>query len=273
MKVEKLMTDIKLIIFDIDGTLIKVGRHRIEPSAVEAIRAVKAKGIKVLIATGRTLYFVNPHVREVVDSDYYVTVNGHCLMDREGKILVRQDLPVEAVKRMHDFCVEHDIALGMKCSDAIYVTHNFKRYYETYSEGRDVRSIILDDTAKADHYLTVEAPMGLFLIGNLEVLKENAALFPEFTFSPAKPGCMDAYGHDVNKTKIIEEVLHRHNIPWEQVMAFGDGENDKEMLRKAGYGIAMGNAKPGVQKYADFVTKEVDEGGIVHALKHYRILE
>ncbi|MBN2849189.1 MAG: HAD hydrolase family protein, partial [Erysipelotrichaceae bacterium] len=73
--------------------------------------------------------------------------------------------------------------------------------------------------------------------------------------------------------KIIEEVLHRHNIPWEQVMAFGDGENDKEMLRKAGYGIAMGNAKPGVQKYADFVTKEVDEGGIVHALKHYRILE
>jgi Cof subfamily protein (haloacid dehalogenase superfamily) len=266
------MTDIKLIIFDIDGTLIKVGQNRIEESTVKAIQEVKAKGIKVLVATGRTLYFVNPHVREVVDCDYFVTVNGHCLMDRSGNILIRHDLPVDAVARLHDFCVKHDIAIGMKCSDAIYVTHNFKKYYDVYSEGKDVSSIILDDTANADHFKKIEAPLGIFLVGDQQVIRENAQLFPEFTFSPVRSDSYDVYGHDVNKTKIIEEVLRRLKIRWEQVMAFGDGENDKDMLRKAGYGIAMGNAKSSVQKYADFVTKEVDEGGIAFALKHYQII-
>ncbi len=266
------MTDIKLIIFDIDGTLIKVGQDRIEDSTVQAIRDVKTKGIKVLVATGRTLYFINPHVREVVDCDYFVTVNGHCLMDRSGNILVREDLAVDAVQRVHDFCVNNGIAVGMKCSDAIYVTHDYQKYYDVYSEGKDVSKIILDDTKNADHFRNVEAPMGLFLVGDQDVIRANAHLFPEFTFSPVKDNCYDVYGHDVNKTKIIEEVLRRLKIRWEQVMAFGDGENDKDMLRKAGYGIAMGNAKSNVQKYADFVTKEVDEGGIDFALKHYRIL-
>lgn len=266
------MTDIKLIIFDIDGTLIKVGQDKIEDSSVNAIHQVKAKGIKVLVATGRTLYFINPHVREVVDCDYFVTINGHCLMDKSGTILMRQDLPIDAVARLHAFCVKHDIALGMKCSDAIYVTHNYEKYYAVYSEGKDVSRIILDDTQNADHFKTVEAPMGIFLVGDQKVIAENAYLFPEFTFSPVKSNCYDVYGHDVNKTKIIEEVLRRLKIRWEQVMAFGDGENDTDMLRKAGYGIAMGNAKSNVRKFADFVTKDVDEGGIDFALKHYRIL-
>lgn len=266
------MTDIKLIIFDIDGTLIKVGQDRIEDSAVQAIRDVKAQGIKVLVATGRTLYFVNPHVREVVDCDYFVTVNGHCLMDKSGTILMRQDLPVDAVQRLHDFCVKHDIAIGMKCSDAIYVTHAYEKYYEAYSEGKDVTKIIIDDTKKANHFKTIEAPMGIFLVGGQQLIHDNASFFPEFTFSPVKSDSYDVYGHDVNKTKIIEEVLRRLKIRWEQVMAFGDGENDTDMLRKAGYGIAMGNAKSNVQKYADFVTKDVDEGGIDFALKHYKIL-
>ncbi|TFG83126.1 MAG: HAD family hydrolase [Erysipelotrichales bacterium] len=272
MKVEATMTDIKLIIFDIDGTLIKVGQDRIEDSAVQAIREVKAKGIKVLVATGRTLYFVNPHVREVVDCDYFVTVNGHCLMDKDGNILMREDLPVDAVQRLHDFCVERGIAIGMKCSDAIYVTTGFKQYYDVYAEGKDVSRIILDDSQNADHFKTVEAPMGIFLVGDQQVVRENAHLFPEFTFSPVKSDCYDVYGHDVNKTKIIEEVLRRLKIRWEQVMAFGDGENDTDMLRKAGYGVAMGNAKSNVRKFADFVTKDVDEGGIAFALKHYKIL-
>ncbi|MGB7594933.1 MAG: HAD family hydrolase [Erysipelotrichaceae bacterium] len=266
------MTDIKLIIFDIDGTLIKVGQHRIEESTVKAIHEVKAKGIKVLIATGRTLYFVNPHVREVVDCDYFVTVNGHCLMDKSGTILLRQDLPIDAVQRLHDFCVKHDIAIGMKCSDAIYVTHNFRKYYAVYSEGKDVSALILDDTLRADHFKTVEAPLGIFLVGDQQAIRDNVQLFPEFTFSPVRNDSYDVYGHDVNKTKIIEEVLRRLKIRWEQVMAFGDGENDTDMLRKAGYGVAMGNAKSNVQKYADFVTKEVDEGGIDFALRHYKIL-
>lgn len=55
-------------------------------------------------------------------------------------------------------------------------------------------------------------------------------------------------------------------------MAFGDGENDIEMLQAVKYGIAMGNANYSLKQIAEFVTLDVDNDGIVHALKKYNLL-
>ena len=266
------MTDIKLVIFDIDGTLISETGNRIEDSAVDAIHQLKAKGIKVLIATGRTIYFINLHVREIVDPDYFVTINGQCLLNRQERIIIRHDLNSDSVKKLHDFCVTHDVAMGIKYSDAIYVTHNYLAFAESYSQGKPYAEIIRDDTATADHYLTQEPAMGIFLIGHPEQVMAFSKEMPEFAFTAAREGCTDVCDRSVNKTKGIEEVLKLNNLNWFQVMAFGDGENDTDMLKKAGYGIAMGNAKEHVRQFADFVTKEVDQGGIMHALTHYKVI-
>jgi len=56
-------------------------------------------------------------------------------------------------------------------------------------------------------------------------------------------------------------------------MAFGDGGNDISMLRHAGIGIAMGNAKDDVKAVADYVTDNVDEDGIMKALRHFNVIE
>ena len=55
-------------------------------------------------------------------------------------------------------------------------------------------------------------------------------------------------------------------------MAFGDGENDVDMLRRAGVGVAMGNAEAAVKAAADYVTADVDQDGIYRALEHYGLL-
>ena len=55
-------------------------------------------------------------------------------------------------------------------------------------------------------------------------------------------------------------------------MAFGDGENDKEMLEYAGIGVAMGNAKDSVKAVADYVTDSVDDNGIENALRHFGLI-
>ena len=58
----------------------------------------------------------------------------------------------------------------------------------------------------------------------------------------------------------------------EDVYAFGDGLNDIEMLGTVGHGIAMGNALDEVKKHAEFVTKDVDDSGILYGLKHMGLL-
>ena len=75
------------------------------------------------------------------------------------------------------------------------------------------------------------------------------------------------------KTAGIESILKHYGIKKEEIMAFGDAENDIEMLQYAQIGVAMGNADDEVKEAADYVTDMVDSDGIYKALKHFRILK
>ncbi|MCD7938477.1 MAG: HAD-IIB family hydrolase, partial [Tannerellaceae bacterium] len=70
----------------------------------------------------------------------------------------------------------------------------------------------------------------------------------------------------------IQKMLDYYNLTVEEIMAFGDGGNDMEMLTYAGTGVAMGNADDNVKRIADYVTDSVDENGIRNALKHFGVL-
>ena len=75
------------------------------------------------------------------------------------------------------------------------------------------------------------------------------------------------------KTAGIESVLKHYGIKQEEIMAFGDAENDIEMLQYAKIGVAMGNADDEVKEAADYVTDTVDSDGIYKALKYYEVLK
>lgn len=70
----------------------------------------------------------------------------------------------------------------------------------------------------------------------------------------------------------LDDVCHYYGWDITEVMAFGDGGNDMDMLRHAGIGVAMGNARPEVQACADYVTATVDEDGVAKALRHFGVI-
>ena len=70
----------------------------------------------------------------------------------------------------------------------------------------------------------------------------------------------------------IKRYLEMTGIKREEIIAFGDAENDLEMIRFAGIGVAMGNAEEEVKKAADFVTADIDDDGIEKALKHFNLI-
>lgn len=75
------------------------------------------------------------------------------------------------------------------------------------------------------------------------------------------------------KSSGISKFMEQYGIDRSEIMAFGDGENDIEMLKFAGIGVAMGNAKDEVKAAADFVTDSVDENGIENALRHFGLID
>ena len=75
-----------------------------------------------------------------------------------------------------------------------------------------------------------------------------------------------------SKSVGIEAILKYYNIPLEETMAFGDGENDVTMLKHVKTGVAMGNASDFVKGSADYVTSHIDDNGLVKGLEHFKIL-
>ena len=68
-------------------------------------------------------------------------------------------------------------------------------------------------------------------------------------------------------------LLEHYGISRDEIIAFGDGDNDVEMLAFAGIGVAMGNGTAAVKKAADYITDDIDEGGIYNALVHFGVIE
>lgn len=83
---------------------------------------------------------------------------------------------------------------------------------------------------------------------------------------------MDIISRHGGKVAGIRQYLKENNILIQETMAFGDGENDIEMLEYAGIGIAMGNSDDMVKKSADYVTDCIDNEGIEKALRHFEVI-
>ena len=83
----------------------------------------------------------------------------------------------------------------------------------------------------------------------------------------------DIMNKGVTKGTALRTIENRIGVRYEETMAFGDGGNDISMLRHAGIGVAMGNAKEDVKASANYVTTSVDEDGIANALKHFGVID
>ena len=83
---------------------------------------------------------------------------------------------------------------------------------------------------------------------------------------------MDIISASGGKVTGIQFIMEMLGLSRDEIMAFGDAENDTDMLKFAGTGIAMGNARDSVKLISDYVTDSIDDDGIEKALKHFRVI-
>lgn len=260
---------IKAIFFDIDGTLLSFKTHKMPDSTREALELLRAKGIKLFIATGRAPYQLVP-LRAIFDFEFdgYVTFNGQYCFNTD-EVIHSQSLDPEDLKKLVPYLNATQIACN-------YVELEYP-YFNLVND--KVRALFT-------HLGTATPP---FQIENPERSLENTtyqlSIFvteeEEAELLKHLPNCKAARWHhtfadiipkDGGKHVGIQKLLDHYGINRTETMAFGDGGNDLDMLQYVGTGIAMGNAKDHVKAVADYVTTSVDDDGIFNALKHFNVL-
>lgn len=266
--------DIKLAVFDIDGTLVTHGTHILLDSTIESIHKLQEKGIKVAIASGRALYSFDQEVLDRVEFDYLISANGAYIYDQiNEKDVYRHRYSSELVesftKKVQE--VQGSLMYQMVKNGYSYVDYEgLAQKMLEYLNMHESKILNYDDKQnkhfeEAPHHIITRIPENAFA--------DFQKQFPELKFTRFLPDMYDVNDHVINKANAVKHIAQDLGIELSEVIAFGDGLNDLEMLSEVKIAIAMGNAEPELKKVADYVTANSEEGGIKQGLIHYGIIE
>ncbi|MBS7528558.1 HAD family phosphatase [Fusibacter paucivorans] len=266
----------KLIVSDIDGTLIR-SDHKISSRTKTAIEGYIEKGHPFAIATGR-MHAAGLIVTQQLDYDgYLISCNGAVVKHlKTGEIIHAVPLSPDDIRVVLKYCRENDVYFHLYDNDVIYAVEEkylAKRYAElipTLPEAYRFEVRIMDEEALD----AVIETTPIYKIGlnsedlpMFEQLKATLRSLGRFETCQSIATSFDVNAKGVNKASGIEALRAHYQIPVEDVIAFGDNENDMDMIAYAGVGVAMGNAVESVKAIADRVAPTNDEDGLVVMLE------
>lgn len=264
----------KIICFDIDGTLINGGNQLIPESAKAAIRKARENGHICVINTGRAKKIVGPEITGQVEFDGYLLGCGTMVIYRE-QVLLHETFSEDLALRIIEGLNRHRIDAILEGSEDNFCEEPEKMYTKVF----------------ADYIRRIETVFGKGFYKSPKVAPGNFDKFfayadeknkmdafrlefeVELDFVDRENGYYEIVPKGFSKATAIRFLADKLNIPMEDTVAIGDSNNDLPMLECAGISIAMGNSSKAVLEMADYVTTDVDKDGIWNALQWLGVLE
>lgn len=258
--------EIQGIFVDVDGTLVSFQTHQPNPRALKSLKKLQGRGIKVCLATGRSVEAIGPLFEGGFDA-YICSSGQYCLLP-DGTLLRQQGIPTEDILRLCDY-LEARGREGKRPFDFEFIGQGggvfTNKSPETVELARQLHFPLYPDASLTE--IRQGTWLQIMFFGSEEEEKEFIPLMPGSLATRWHPGFIDIMPRAGGKGEGIQTIADYFGLDVKKCLAIGDGENDLSMFERAGMGIAMGNASPYTQAKADFVTQSVDDDGIYYALK------
>ncbi|NLC97036.1 MAG: HAD family phosphatase [Erysipelotrichaceae bacterium] len=272
----------KILFIDIDGTLYDHNTRQIPESAMLACKRAKENGHKIFVCTGRPL----SESKIILNNDFdgFIFSSG-AVVYIEGKLHYKKsyskddiDNIISVLKRYNNsYILEGDA--GAYC-DKDAIDHLLHRYHDEEKEIKEIEQELIshgfygvdyyDDRDHITKVCSFAKNKDAFEKVSVELHEYNLTLSSQegeenhFALEITQPG------H--NKSTAAKKVLDYYNKTYDDAIGIGDSDNDYELIRDCGIGIAMGNAHPRELEIADYITDTIDNDGLYKALKYFNII-
>jgi len=267
---------IRLLAVDIDGTLLNP-QFSVSDVDLHALRRAHAKGIEIIVVTGRRHTFALPIVQQLGFDLWLISSNGAVTRSLSGQTFHRDLLPVETCRElcaaMRDFRGNTVVTFDKESKGALVLEHmnelnySIQRWLEKNLEYIDF-VIPIEDALTTDPIQAMFCGPIARMHQALEVLattKLKATILR--TEYPARDlSIVDVLNRGCSKGQALERWANYRGIPRDQVMAIGDNYNDIEMLAFAGLPFIMGNASEELRRSGWAVTLSNDHSGVAAAI-------
>ena len=266
---------VKLIAFDLDGTLFDDRKHLPEENRV-ALKAAKEAGIVLVPVTGRILQGLPEELMKLDLFRYFIFANGASVYDLETETqlsgaCIPPDLAVRICEHMDTLPVLYDCYRG----EWGYMT---QWMYETAPEFFALEPEILKLVKRLrkpvpelkENIRQVNVPLEKLqmyfrpeqMAERERQLAELPRLFPEIIATSSLKNNIEINSVLAGKGRALRELCAHLGIDPAESVAFGDGLNDADMLKTAGYGVAMQNAVEAVKQKADAIIENNNDAGV-----------
>ena len=274
---------VKLIAMDIDGTLLD-SRWEVPEANRQAIAEAVARGIEIVLVTGRRFDFARPIAEQLPPELTLIINNGALIKSRDGTTHVRHLLSRETARKV--------LEATPQFRNGAAVVFDRPRERQVIYERLD-----WDDPARRSYFqrnreflaeispledCLDEDPIQVMFSGPVGPMREARSVLrampaaDEFTlafteYPDRNFTILDVIRRGCTKGAALEEWARRRGIQREEVMAIGDNWNDREMLEFAGLPIVMGNSVSELKSLGWSVTLTNDEGGVAQAIRTYAL--
>ena len=264
---------IELIVVDLDGTLLNPD-HQMTERVEKALKAAMEKGVKVVIATGKTFHSAKDIIERLSLTTPGIYLQGLAIYQPDGTISHEWKLDPMVARQVITFAEDRGFnilaysgsrILTRSESPAMNLLHD--KYHEPQGEAIGPLVNILDDMPvhKVIAVKLGEPKRITALRWQLEMQLDGKGRLVQAMLNDM----VEVLPPNASKGTALKTLLKDMGITADKVLAIGDGENDKEMVEMAGIGVAMGNADDRLKAVADHVVSSNAEDGVAEAVDRF----
>ena len=233
----------KLIVSDLDGTLLNA-EHRLGAFTRDVLLALQARGIELVLASGRHFRDIQSLSERLGGRSCLISSNGAAIHDAEGQAVYCRSIDPECLDfLLHDARFAETHINVYRADDWLVATPkpDLLRYHQDSGlsyQLADFERLGPEPVLKVFYYHEDSTYLSAL---EQQVLERYGDLL---TTTYSLPVVLEVMARGVSKGEALSRLLRRLGIAPSEVIAFGDGPNDLEMLRLAGKAVLMGNASP-----------------------------
>lgn len=269
-KKEQNMSRIKLIMSDIDGTILDKN-HQLDSYLIELMPLLKQCNIPFVLASARSPLGIAPISKELGITDCPIACYNGALISLGDKILSQYSIDKSELLLLHDFLKKEFPTVSIN----VYSGKDW--LVNTIDEWVEIEATITGESPKVTSladFIRDEKTLGhkLLLIDNTDTIQKlqktlSSIDFPQTDFYLSKDNYLEVTHNQVSKKQALLELANYYQLPLTSIMTLGDNYNDIPMIETAGLGIAMGNAPRDVKTCAKAVTDSNEQNGVSKAIK------
>lgn len=259
----------RLVAADMDGTLLNTAGHITEATA-DAIRRAQCAGAIFTVSTGRPPQGIRKYRNEVELNGPVIAYNGAMILRGDTEeVLYEQGLTGEDAAHVLRLGRKFGTTMCIWAGNQLYGSPLNERVHE-YKKLSGVEPL----EAPSDEALTDIGVTKILWYDEPERIAElqkelGSEVFEELQYCTSKPCFLEFFSSKASKAAAMQRLGMIYDIPREEMIAIGDGENDLSMLRYAGLGVAMDNAPASVKSQVQYITKSNDEDGVGEVLDRF----